>query len=102
MIYRFKRRQSLKQLVILVATALASQGATKTLVSVANPITPAADTTKALAVSSYCSPVTVKNLTTGSTFTSIPPFTGCAEIPLVISPGLPGFPAGSAYVAYPN
>jgi hypothetical protein len=97
-----KRFPSLREVVALCATALTAPGATKTLVSVANPITPAADTTKALAVSGYCSPVAVKNLTTGSTFTSIPPFTGCAEVPLVISPGLPGFPAGSAYVAYPN
>ena len=92
-----------KMTVMFLAAALAAQAAaTKTLVSVPAPVTPAADTTKVLVVSGYCSPVTVRNLTAGTLFSSIPAFTGCAEIPLVISPGLSGFPAGSVYVAYPN
>jgi len=92
----------LPRVTVMLLAAFAGQAATKTLVSVPAPVTPAADNTKALAVSGYCSPVTVQNLTTGMLFSSIPAFTGCAEIPVAISPGLPGFPAGSVYVAFPN
>src|SRR5205085_2749567 len=88
--------------VMCLAATFAAQAATKSLVSVPAPVTPAADTTKVLVVSGYCSPITVRNLTAGTVFSNIPAFTGCAEIPLLISPGLTGFPAGSVYVAYPN
>ena len=102
MSYRVKRSHLFERAAILLAMVFGAQGATKILVSVPNPITPVADSTKALATTPYCSPVTVKNLTTGSTFSSIPAFSGCSEIPIIISPGLPRFPAGSAYVAYPD
>jgi hypothetical protein len=100
--YQTTRSELLERAAILLISAITAHAATKIIVGVPSPITPAADTTKALATSSYCSPVTVLNLTTSSVFSSIPAFTGCAEVPLIISPGLPTFPAGSAYVAYPN
>jgi hypothetical protein len=99
-------------LVNLVASASIAIAAPVGSVPITNPITPAADTTKVLVSSPYCgtpsSPVTLTDIThgsPGSLFSSIPTTSfnsGCAEIPIAISPGLVGFFPGSVYVAYPD